>query len=99
MGATTGRPRRCGWFDAVIAKRALKLNGVTGLSLMKLDVLDAFDVIKVCVSYKIGKRLHSYPPLNIADYETGRTRVPRNGGMEDADNADLKQKTRCHIKK
>ena len=68
-GATTGRPRRCGWFDAVIVKRALKLNGIKGLALMKLDVLDGFDTIKICVSYKIGKRIHTYPPLSVADYE------------------------------
>jgi len=68
-GATTGRPRRCGWFDAVIVKRALRLNGVGGLALMKLDVLDAFDRIKICVGYKIGKRIHNYPPLSVADYE------------------------------
>ncbi len=68
-GATTGRPRRCGWFDAVIVKRALKLNGVTGLSLMKLDVLDSFDKIKICTSYKIGRRSYGQPPVSIADYE------------------------------
>ncbi|MDR2018302.1 MAG: adenylosuccinate synthase [Syntrophobacterales bacterium] len=68
-GATTGRPRRCGWFDAVIVKRALKVNGVNGLCLTKLDVLDSFDTIKICVSYKIGKRFHNSPPLSVADYE------------------------------
>lgn len=67
-GATTGRPRRCGWFDAVIVKRAVRLNGVTGLALMKLDVLDTFEKINICVEYKIGKRLYSQPPMDIRDY-------------------------------
>ncbi len=61
-GATTGRPRKCGWFDVVIARRAVALSGVNGLAVMKLDVLDAFDTIGVCVQYKIGKKLYSQPP-------------------------------------
>lgn len=64
-GSTTGRPRRCGWFDAVTARRALRLNGVKGLAVMKLDVLDAFDKINVCVKYKIGKRVYDQPPASI----------------------------------
>jgi adenylosuccinate synthase len=68
-GATTGRPRRCGWFDAVIVKRAMKLNGIKGLSIMKLDVLDAFDTIKICTSYKIGRKSYDTPPQSITDYE------------------------------
>lgn len=62
-GATTGRPRRCGWFDAVIVKRALKVNGVKGLCMMKLDVLDGFEKINVCVKYKVGKKFISEPPM------------------------------------
>ena len=50
-GATTGRPRRCGWFDAVLVKRAVELNGISELALMKLDVLDTFDEIKICTGY------------------------------------------------
>ncbi len=69
FGATTGRPRRCGWFDAVIVKRALKLNGIKGLALMKLDVLDSFDTIKICVNYRIGAKLVDRPPVSIADYD------------------------------
>jgi adenylosuccinate synthase len=66
-GATTGRPRRCGWFDAAIVRRAVAMNGINGISLMKLDVLDAFDTINVCVKYRIGKRLYADPPLGIKD--------------------------------
>lgn len=51
-GATTGRPRRCGWLDLVALKKAIRMNGVTSLALTKLDVLSGFERIKVCVSYK-----------------------------------------------
>ena len=61
-GATTGRPRRCGWFDAVIVRRAVVLNGVKAIALMKLDVLDAFDTINVCVKYRIGRKVYADPP-------------------------------------
>jgi adenylosuccinate synthase len=65
FGATTGRPRRCGWFDAVIARRAVALNGVNGLAIMKLDVLDAFETIPVCVGYRVGKKTVDQPPLTL----------------------------------
>ena len=52
-GATTGRPRRCGWFDGVAIRYAAWLNGMTGLAITKMDVLDTFDVIKVCVGYQL----------------------------------------------
>lgn len=62
FGTTTGRARRCGWFDAVACKYAIRLNGITQLALMKLDVLDGFNSIKVCVGYKKdGKELDSFP--------------------------------------
>ncbi len=67
-GATTGRPRRCGWFDAVLVRRAVKLSGINGLSLMKLDVLDSFDTIKICTHYKIGKRFYEEPPMALQDF-------------------------------
>ena len=52
FGATTGRPRRCGWFDAVAMKRAVKLSSVTGVCLTKIDVLDDLEVVKICVDYE-----------------------------------------------
>jgi adenylosuccinate synthase len=51
-GSTTGRPRRCGWFDEVILRYAVRVNGLSGLILTKLDVLDTLDEIKICVAYK-----------------------------------------------
>jgi len=62
FGATTGRPRRCGWFDAVVVRHAVRLNGMTGLALTKLDVLTGFDTLRVCTSYEFnGKRLDNFP--------------------------------------
>ena len=52
FGATTGRPRRCGWFDAVSVRRACRLNGINSLCVTKLDVLDGLDEIKICYAYR-----------------------------------------------
>jgi adenylosuccinate synthase len=67
-GATTGRPRRCGWFDAGPGEKGRQIGGINGLSLMKLDVLDSFDTIKICTHYKIGKRLYEEPPMALQDF-------------------------------
>src|SRR5438093_1553318 len=62
FGATTGRPRRCGWFDAVVVRYAVRVNGLTGLAVTKLDVLDSFSEIPVCVGYRCdGDSLDSMP--------------------------------------
>ena len=62
FGATTGRPRRCGWFDAVVVRYAVRVNGLTGLAVTKLDVLDSFSEIPVCVGYRLdGQPLDSMP--------------------------------------
>jgi len=62
FGATTGRPRRCGWFDAVVVRYAVRVNGLTGLAVTKLDVLDTFAEIPVCVGYKLdGETIDSMP--------------------------------------
>ena len=62
FGTTTGRPRRCGWFDAVALKYTARLSGVTRLALMMMDVLAHFDDLKVCVAYELdGKRLDTFP--------------------------------------
>jgi len=62
FGATTGRPRRCGWFDAVAADYSNYLNGFTEIAITKLDILDNFDVIKVCTGYKINNEIYHYLP-------------------------------------
>ncbi len=62
FGATTGRPRRCGWFDAVMVRHAVMLNGADSLSMMKLDVLDQMDRLKICVAYTYkGKTFRQFP--------------------------------------
>ena len=62
FGATTGRPRRCGWFDAVVARYAARVNGLTDLAVTKLDVLDDFEEIKMAVAYEIGgERVDNFP--------------------------------------
>src|SRR6185295_4916261 len=62
FGATTGRKRRCGWFDAVIQRRSNQLNGVTGMCVTKLDVLDELDTIRICTAYKYKGELRKTPP-------------------------------------
>lgn len=62
FGATTGRPRRCGWFDAMVIRYAVRTNGLTGIALTKLDVLSVFETIKVCTGYNYeGKHLETLP--------------------------------------
>jgi len=62
FGTVTGRQRRCGWFDATLVRQSLKISGVDGIVLTKLDVLDGFDELKVCTGYKINGRDYDYLP-------------------------------------
>ena len=62
FGTVTGRPRRCGWFDAVMVRQALKTGGVHGIALTKLDVLDGMDELKVCVGYRLDGKVLDYLP-------------------------------------
>ena len=67
FGTVTGRKRRCGWFDAVLTKYSIEISGTDGIALTKLDVLDNFKTIKICVAYKLfGKRIDYFP---ISEYE------------------------------
>ena len=62
FGATTGRPRRCGWFDAVVVKHSSRLNGLTDVALTKIDVLGGLEKIRICTGYKYrGKTFHDFP--------------------------------------
>ncbi len=62
FGATTGRPRRCGWFDSVMVKEAVMLNGIQELAIMKMDVLDGLKTVKICTAYKYkGKEFSDFP--------------------------------------
>ena len=65
FGSTTGRPRRCGWFDAVIAQYAIRLNGIDSMVLTKIDVLDKFEVIRVCTGYKYKGTVYEEMPADL----------------------------------
>jgi adenylosuccinate synthase len=67
MGATTGRPRRCGWLDAVALRYAVELNGADRLIITKLDVLDSFETIPICTAYRIGGKMTSAFPRTVAE--------------------------------
>ena len=67
FGTVTGRKRRCGWFDAVLTKYSINVSGINGIALTKLDVLDKFEEIKICVGYKLFNKEINYFPSS--EYE------------------------------
>jgi adenylosuccinate synthase len=69
FGTTTGRPRRCGWFDGVAARFSSRINGFTGIALTRLDVLDNFAKIKICTAYKLNGKTVNEMPGQVADLE------------------------------
>lgn len=104
FGATTGRPRRCGWFDVVALRRAIRINGVTGLCVTKLDVLDGLETIRLCVGYRCNGVEHQVPPVGADSLETCEaiyTEVP--GWQESTVGArrmeDLPANARAYIEK
>jgi adenylosuccinate synthase len=66
FGTVTGRRRRCGWFDAVLVRQAIKIGGVDGIALTKLDVLDGFDEIKICTAYRRGGEVYDHLPAGVS---------------------------------
>ena len=102
FGATTGRPRRCGWFDAVVAKYAIQLSGIDALILTKIDVLDGFKSIKVCTGYKFnGKIFQDMPadPVILGNCEPVYTEhegwMEKTAGVKDFEK--LPKKARSYI--
>ena len=69
FGATTGRPRRCGWIDIVALKRAVAINGISGLCITKLDILDGMPSLKMCIAYKYRGKQTEYAPLDAAGWD------------------------------
>lgn len=69
FGATTGRPRRCGWLDLVALKYSVMINGISELAITKIDVLDSFPEIKLCTGYKIGEKTLKTFPIDIESFE------------------------------
>jgi len=67
VGVNTGRARRCGWFDAVLVRQSVAINGIDGIALTKLDVLDGLKTLKICVGYRIGDREVDYLPAGMRD--------------------------------
>jgi adenylosuccinate synthase len=64
-GATTGRPRRCGWLDAVVVNHSIRVNGIREMVITKLDVLNDFDTIKICVGYRVDGKVFHHVPANL----------------------------------
>ncbi|HON36048.1 MAG TPA: adenylosuccinate synthase [Methanothrix sp.] len=103
-GTTTGRARRCGWFDAVLGLKSIYLNSYTELALTKLDVLTGIDPIKVCVSYDLDGQIIGYPPESTADlarckpvYEESAGWTEDITGVEEYD--DLPGNARDYVEK
>jgi adenylosuccinate synthase len=83
FGATTGRPRRCGWLDLVIVRHAVRLNGLTGLAVTKLDVLGGFNSIKVCTGYEIDGKIELDFPASLNKLRRARPIYEELDGWED----------------
>ena len=72
FGTVTSRKRRCGWFDGVLVRQTLKISGIDGIALTKLDVLDKLDEIKMCIAYEINGKKYDYLPASIDDQFTAK---------------------------
>ncbi|MBC7189156.1 adenylosuccinate synthetase, partial [Candidatus Aerophobetes bacterium] len=104
FGATTGRPRRCGWFDGVALRYATRINRLDELILTKLDVLDGLDKVKICVAYRYkNKILYEFPSTESQWWECEPVYEEMKGWKEDTSKAscyeDLPQAARNYIKK
>jgi adenylosuccinate synthase len=66
FGTVTGRPRRCGWFDAALVRQTIRTSGINGIALTKLDVLDGFETLKICTSYRLDGRDIDHLPASQA---------------------------------
>ena len=71
-GATTGRPRRCGWLDLCVVRQAVRINGLTDIALTKTDVLTGFDQLPVCIGYEINGKVYDTVPASINDYAAAK---------------------------
>ncbi|MRJ02373.1 MAG: adenylosuccinate synthase [Epsilonproteobacteria bacterium] len=100
FGTTTGRARRCGWFDAVAARYACRINGCHELALMKLDVLDGFDRVKICVSYRYRGEEIDYLPSDLEGVEPLYIEMEGWESVQGIDNyRDLPKGARAYIEK
>ena len=104
IGATTGRTRRCGWLDGVVANDAVRLNGVTGLAITKLDVLSGMDSLKIANAYETGGTTYHAMPGNIKKAQAVKPVYEEIPGWQEDISAvrsvdDLPQKTKDYIKR
>jgi len=102
FGATTGRKRRCGWFDAVSMRKSAQLNSLSGICLTKLDVLDGLDKIGICTAYKIDGRVTETAPLGADQYAVCEPVVEEMPGWDDSTAGvtrfeDLPENARAYI--
>jgi adenylosuccinate synthase len=104
FGATTGRARRCGWFDAVSTRYSVMINGIDQLAITNLDGLDEAEWIKVCVGYRIGPKKLDFPPTDSEELALCKpVYIDMPGWRKSTENArefsDLPQKARNYVKK
>jgi len=103
-GATTGRARRCGWFDALIVRHAVRVNSMTSAAITKLDVLDTLPELKICVGYKYKGKLHEEMPSELAVLEKGVPQYITMPGWQQStigikNYGDLPKKARAYVEK
>jgi adenylosuccinate synthase len=103
-GATTGRPRRCGWADALIIRHAVRVNGMTSAAITKLDVLDTLGEIHICVGYKYNGKLYEEMPCELSILEKGVPQYITLPGWKKStigitDYDDLPRKARAYVEK
>ncbi len=103
-GATTGRPRRCGWADTLIIRHAVRVNGMTSAAITKLDVLDTLDEIKICVGYKYKGKLYKEMPSELTVLEEGTPQYITLPGWKEntvgiRKYGDLPKKARTYVEK
>jgi adenylosuccinate synthase len=103
-GATTGRPRRCGWADTLVIRHAVRVNGMTSAAITKLDVLDTFDELKICVGYKYKGKLYEEMPSELSVLEKGTPQYIALPGWKQTtigikNYDDLPRKARAYVEK
>lgn len=103
-GTTTGRPRRCGWFDGVAGRFSARLNGFTGIALTKFDILDTVPTVKICTGYELQGTVLENPPPNFATLEKCRPIYEEMAGWQTPTNdicnfADLPQQAQQYVRR
>ena len=89
-GTTTGRPRRCGWFDAVAGRLSVQVNGLSDIALTHLDIYDGFPSIKICIAYKLGDKVLDSFPSSVATLEKCQPVYEELPGWEESTEQVLK---------